>query len=36
MDNPRPSLDLANFDKVCPDKDIKGTSKSNFLNEGRA
>jgi hypothetical protein len=27
MDNDRPSLDLANFDKICPDKDIKGTSK---------
>ena len=31
MDNARPSLDLANFDKICPDKNIKGTSKSNFL-----
>jgi hypothetical protein len=30
MDNARPSLDLANFDKVLPDKNIKGTSKSNF------
>jgi hypothetical protein len=31
MDNARPSLDLANFDKICPDKNIKGTSKSNVL-----
>jgi hypothetical protein len=31
MDNARPSLDLANFDKICPDKDFKGMSKSNFL-----
>jgi hypothetical protein len=34
MDNARPSLELANFDKICPDKDIKGTSNSNSL-EGR-
>jgi hypothetical protein len=26
MDNARPSLDLANFDKICPDKDIDGMS----------
>ena len=31
MDNARPSLDLAKFDKICPDKSIKGTPKSNFL-----
>jgi hypothetical protein len=28
MDNARPSLDLANFNKLCPDKNIKGMSKS--------
>jgi hypothetical protein len=36
MDNARPSLDLANFDKVCPDKDIKGTSKFHFLKPGQS
>jgi len=34
MDNARPSLDLAKFDKICPDKNIKGTPKSNFLKGG--
>jgi hypothetical protein len=36
MDNARPSLDLANFDKVCPDKDIKGTSKFHFSKPGQS
>jgi hypothetical protein len=31
MDNARPSLDLANFDKICSEKNIQGTSKSNLL-----
>ena len=31
MDNARPSLGLANFDKICLDKNIKDMSKSNFL-----
>ena len=31
MDNARPSLDFANFDKICPDKNIKGMPKSNLL-----
>ena len=31
MDNARPSLDLANFDKICPDENIKGTPKSTLL-----
>jgi hypothetical protein len=28
MDSARPLLELANFDKICPDK--KGTSKFNL------
>jgi hypothetical protein len=35
MDNARPSLDLEHFGKICPDKNIDGTSKPIFMNEAR-
>jgi hypothetical protein len=36
MDNARPSLDLENFGKICPDKNIDSTSKPNFMNDSEA
>ncbi len=30
MDNDRPSLDMKDFDDICPDKN--GTSKCNYMN----
>jgi hypothetical protein len=36
MDNARPSLDLENFGKICPDKNIDSTSKPNSMSDSEA